>query len=87
MIYLDAGYIHTALIKSRKAIKLVELVQGFQLCYDELKSRDIAAKMIRPDNKISSTIIAKFENQEWDYQLVSLGDYFVCQVEQTISTF
>ena len=68
MIDVDVGYITAAPIKSRKA---EELVWGFKECYDKLQSKGIIARLIRLDNEISATMIAKFERQQLDYQLAS----------------
>ena len=58
MIDLDAGYIIAAPIKSRK---VAELVQCFQVYYDELKSNGMMARIIQLDNGIPATMITEFD--------------------------
>ena len=84
MVDVDAGYINAAGITSRKA---PQLVQGFQECYEELKSKGIIARIVRLDNKISERMIAEFERQGLDYQLASPGDHLIVDAEKAIGIF
>ena len=61
MVDVDTEYINAAPITSRKA---PQLVQGFQECYEELKSKGIIARVVRLDNEISKRMIAEFKQQD-----------------------
>ena len=84
MVDVDTGYINAAGISSRKA---PQLVQGFQECYEELKSKGIIARAVRLDNEISKRMIAEFERQGLDYQLAAPGDHRVVHAEHAIGIF
>ena len=58
MVDVDTGCINAAPITSQK---VPQLVQGFQECYEELKSKGIIARVVRLDNEILKQMIAEFK--------------------------
>ena len=84
MLDVHTGYINAVGIVSRKA---PQLVQGFQECYEELKSKGIIAQMMLLDNDILEQMIAEFKKLGSDYQLASPGDHRVVDIERAIGIF
>ena len=80
----DTNYINAVPIKSRKSN---ELVQAFQVCYNELKQRGITARVLRLDNEISAELIAAIEEQQLQYQIASPGDHRLNHAERAMHTF
>ena len=72
MYDFDNNYINAVPIVSQKSHVLVE---AFKTCYGELKSKNLTARLLCLDNKISKDLIAAIEAKNLEYQLVSPGDH------------
>lgn len=84
MYNFDNNYINAVSIVSRKSRVLVE---AFKTCYEELKSKNLTARLLRLDNKISKDLTAAIEAKNLDYQLVSPGDHRLNHKKRAIQRF
>ena len=84
MYDFDNNYINAVPIVSRKSHVLVE---AFKTCYEELKAKNLTARLLRLDNEISKDLIAAIEAENLEYQLVSPGDHRLNHAERAIQTF
>ena len=65
-------YINAKGLKSRKTL---ELLRGFEECYNNLKKKGFIARLVKLDNEISKTMVQLFDQYKLDYQLVAPGDH------------
>ncbi len=84
MYDFDSNTIQGKPIKSWNAS---ELVQGFELCYNELKTVNITPVLHRLDNEISDKLITSIEKTKMKYQIVTSHNYRQNLAERAIQTY
>ena len=84
MYDFDSNNIIGKPIKSRDKSKLV---QGFKMCYKDLKEANITPILYRLDNKISANLIASIKAKNMKYRTITAYNHRQNLAERAIQTY